>query len=410
MGLNFEFKEKVGEILRTTYQNQANENLLRLEEEKLSCVIAQYHPELTSDIHVPGQPFANFYLSDSNRSAALFKKWLKFVNGLVAEKQLAIDDSIQFFLKELDQLTESMKITQKITVPLLGISLEEDVEILLDSDMTLKNLSVNIKTDLAQKATNILHAVLLNGFRPSLDLSKVQSGQVRHGIFVESQMSFEFKKTDTENTHTNSTKYFLEEFDKRFENFLYALHATKSGFAEGYATMIDWEPNSLLFQLETRLIISKRPSDNWTEISISKQDIEKIKKIYYYLNNCKDQQEKVKNACLRLYLAESKSNAKDGLIDACIGIEHILHPNQTNELSFRLNMHYVFLVGDRQNSYKEMKQIQEVRGRVVHGADVSDETIKKTNLLAKSALRKIIQTIVLDEVLSKEKNSIKIFG
>lgn len=96
----------------------------------------------------------------------------------------------------------------------------------------------------------------------------------------------------------------------------------------------------------------------------------------------------------------------DALLDAVIGLEALLNPNDYSELSFRVALNYAFLglVTDRRVRYERVRDIQKVRNRVVHGGlnlqSKEAPLIHEQAIVAKSCLRNAIQCFLFDDSLA----------
>jgi hypothetical protein len=81
------------------------------------------------------------------------------------------------------------------------------------------------------------------------------------------------------------------------------------------------------------------------------------------------QRDELSIAAARLLDAEGRISPVDALLDAVIGLEVLLNPNDRSELSFRVALNYAFLApaAERRKRYENVRDVQVSRNRVVHG-------------------------------------------
>ena len=79
--------------------------------------------------------------------------------------------------------------------------------------------------------------------------------------------------------------------------------------------------------------------------------------------------DEVRIGATRLLDAETRMSPVDSLLDAIIGLEVLLNPNDRDELAFRVALNYAYLGGttERRIRYDAMRDIQKTRNQVVHG-------------------------------------------
>lgn len=104
-------------------------------------------------------------------------------------------------------------------------------------------------------------------------------------------------------------------------------------------------------------------------------------------------------ASSRLTSAERRLERSDQLLDAVIGLEALLAPRDSGELTFRLALNYALLdeAGERRERYDKMASVLEVRNMLVHGATMSSSKqqarLSDAAHLACALLRDALQTV-----------------
>lgn len=104
-------------------------------------------------------------------------------------------------------------------------------------------------------------------------------------------------------------------------------------------------------------------------------------------------------AASRLTSAERRLERSDQLLDAVIGLEALLAPRDSGELSFRLALNYALLgeISARRERFERMASVLEVRNMLVHGATLSSEKhqarLSDAAILACSLLRDALQSV-----------------
>lgn len=79
-------------------------------------------------------------------------------------------------------------------------------------------------------------------------------------------------------------------------------------------------------------------------------------------------------ATTRLAFAANRTDARDRLIDAVIGLEALLLPGMEAELKFRFSLYFAALHADadeRRRAYAEMRDLYNLRSKLSHGAPVT---------------------------------------
>lgn len=125
---------------------------------------------------------------------------------------------------------------------------------------------------------------------------------------------------------------------------------------------------------------------------------------------CRPNLELAKN---RLRDAENRTSALDAIIDAFVGIEALLNSENTPEITTRVALNYASLSPKtvRQSNYRKLKDLYNVRSKIVHGAykagtsykiDGVTREINEIALASKALLRELIQRFVNDDGLREQ--------
>jgi hypothetical protein len=114
----------------------------------------------------------------------------------------------------------------------------------------------------------------------------------------------------------------------------------------------------------------------------------------------------VRIAADRLLDAENRLSPVDALLDAAIGLEALLNPNDNSELAFRVALNFAHLATaeHRRERYERVRTIQKTRNRVVHGGlnlhSPNAPIIGEHADLAKACLRDAVKCFLLDPGLA----------
>jgi hypothetical protein len=141
----------------------------------------------------------------------------------------------------------------------------------------------------------------------------------------------------------------------------------------------------------------------FTSMELVEGDVETL--IHLYAALIKTPRNEVSIAAARLFDAESRMSPVDGLLDAVIGLELLLNPNDRSELSFRVALNYAYLgpPSERRSRYEDVRDVQLTRNRVVHGGlNVRSKDAPRLYEhadLAKHCLRDAVVRFLTDESL-----------
>lgn len=408
-GINNELKEIVRKILCRAYPQQSDSATMDENAREIESAITRYQPELLWEISAPA-PLFN--VIRSSNSIEYLKGWLNTVEQLINQKNISYENAIDNFITEFDQILLSKRLTLSITAPLLGMRLEEGVDVLLDHNILIKAYPEDKKRDLKEKSEKLLIAGM--GFPPRSELIEALGDNICTCVYGEFSVPYDFVSPEVQPFKTLEvrapTVNVIDEFNKACQLFLFAAHVVKGGFSEVFFQSHELKLKGLFPRLRGGVISERTLRPAWQEITINSEDSVKIAKIYSYLQASSVAKPKIYLACRRLFVSESRAGSggvyattdADRLIDACIGIESVLVPPGTRgNLTKIILQNYCrvmqFSGATAEREKTEIKEkILQPRGKVVHGGMLDDEMIKRAGELAQTKLRKLISAIVLD--------------
>ena len=407
-GLNKALKEKLKNILISVFPQKADPLQMALKGNELEIAIKEHQPELLWNISV-SEPYV-FILPLQDPPPRLLR-WVEML-----EKDLPLESAVDNFLSELDQLLITKKLKVSITASLLGLRLQNGVDIQLEKNIWVKNFPEDKKIELKEKCTQHLQQTLMLGFQPRSELAEAFQEKIVSCVYGEFDVPFKFVKPNRQPSDATETRSSLlnikSEFDNACELFLLSAHAVKNGFSEVFTTNFELKTINLLEHAGKNYFYQQNLRTAWNEMEINCEDAEKIKNIYIFLKTPSHWQNKIHLACRRLFLSESRVGSggmfattyADGLIDACIGLESILLPSGTRRDFTKIiaeNYCKILQLTGEERNFEEneiRKKILNQRGCLVHGGEsLSQNEIKCASELAQSKLRKLISAIVIDK-------------
>lgn len=148
---------------------------------------------------------------------------------------------------------------------------------------------------------------------------------------------------------------------------------------------------------------SHRPFDVSSQQTVKYSEDELLKLVDLYRRVITTGSREVFLAISRLRDAELRLNPFDSIVDAFIGIEAILNPVASTEISFTASLAYGLLgpPSDRLSRFNELYKLYGVRSKVVHGAVAHGigASIKYGSdaRSARTCLRDLLQRVLLDD-------------
>lgn len=302
---------------------------------------------------------------------------------------LSIEDAIKRVLSELDQLLTTKSATQEVITALSGLKLPEGIDrIELGESLHLRRLTAVEISDLGSNdiSSETRHDITSRYVTTALISTRA--------IRVTLSENYEPITLDIAAT---------QEIQDQINDVLCALHILKTGRVGVVASFTKISPTILPNMgghSSSPLIVNP-----FSFMELDATEIENFIKLYKQISTNK--RDELKIAAVRLVDAESRLSPVDSLLDAVIGLEVLLNPNDYAELSFRVALNYAYLgnPADRRNRYENVRDVQKIRNRVIHGGlnlksrDASQ--IHGHAELAKKCLRDSITKFLTDSVLSE---------
>lgn len=154
-------------------------------------------------------------------------------------------------------------------------------------------------------------------------------------------------------------------YQEQIGNVLGALHILKSGRVGVLASFTNIRPTilpNMSGHSSAPLVVNP-----FSFMELSQGDIDSFIQLYKAL--AETRRDELNIAAARLLDAESRISPVDALLDAVIGLEVLLNPNDRSELSFRVALNYAYLgpAAERRKRYENVRDVQLTRNRVVHG-------------------------------------------
>ncbi|MBU1692276.1 MAG: hypothetical protein KJ958_10570 [Gammaproteobacteria bacterium] len=343
--------------------------------------VMESQPELLGYVSVPGR---SQKIQDVTSLATC---WCK-----EAERHLAtgvpMNDAIGKVLDDLHAVLISRRVKQQVRTPLSGLTLPEGVEwIELTDRFSVRKLSDEEISDLGS------HDVT------SGDRHDIISRSVSTAAFIEEDVLFRLTPDYSEPIAQSDLQQRNQE---QLGTLLSALHVLKEGRVGVIASFFDIGPLVLPgLGGHSMAPLVRHP---FASMNLTSEDIPRLFEVHSRLTA--NQRDEVRIACVRLMDAEHRMSPVDALLDAVIGLEALLNPNDSSELSFRVALNYAFLgtTEVRRVRFERIRDIQKVRNRVVHGGlnlqSKDAPLIHEQAIIAKACLRDSIQSFLFDTSLS----------
>jgi hypothetical protein len=348
-------------------------------------------------IHIH-QPALLGYVSHSGgfhkiqETISLVSFWCRAMQNYI-NSHLSTENAIKRIIAELDHILRTNYVTQEILTPLSGLELPLDIEpIILRENIVLRRLTLEEISNLA--SNDILSQSRYDISDRSITTALVITRQVRL------QLSVQIVKQKLDVT------LFYQEIQDQIDDVLYSLHVLKSGRVGVLASFMTLHPTllpSMSGYSSAPLVFNPYESMQLNEEEISSF----ISLCHKIIENKRND---VRIAITRLVDAENRLSPVDSLLDAVIGLEVLLNPNDYSELAFRVALNYAYLgdSGDYRKRYENVRNIQKTRNGIVHGGlnlKSKDNKIHEHSKLAKQCLRDAIKHFLFDESFT---NNVKI--
>ena len=338
------------------------------------------HPELRGFVVLPGHTQA---LHEPDN---LVPTWCLTVADYVENGQ-SEEQAISTFLAELDASLREGRLTQSAHMIVSGLSLPEETD-----PIRLENgLLMRLITD--DEASAYASHDVLSG-------SPSDPWQQPSAVLIaEAPLPFHFG-TDAQEQIARSS--FQEDAQRRASEMMIAFHIAKSGRAAIASTSFQVKPR--IFPLPLGHTQWPLTSAAFPSMDLNPAELEMaLSRLTGVLANTRDE---FSIAASRLRDAEHRLSPIDALMDAAIGLEVLLNPNDSSELAFRVALNYALLSSgaDQRERYELLRSIQKIRNRVVHGGLNSSSPdaalIHQHAQFARNALRDSLNRFINDRTLT----------
>jgi hypothetical protein len=263
----------------------------------------------------------------------------------------SIDAAISSVVSDLERILTTGSGEREILTVLTGLKLPEGVKrIDLDNGLYIRLLSAD---EIADLGSNDISS------ESRYDLT---SRFVTAAVISEKPISIWLTQT-----YENFAPDFSDAQDSQEQigRILGALHIVKSGRVGVLASFTKIRPTILPNMgghSAAPLVVNP-----FSFMELTQEDVERFVSLYKAL--AVTQRDELNIAAARLLDAESRMSPVDALLDAVIGLEVLLNPNDRWELSFRVALNYAYLApaAERRKRYENVRDVQLSRNRVVHG-------------------------------------------
>jgi Apea-like HEPN len=307
------------------------------------------------------------------------------------DTHLSVEDAIKRVLIELDHILETSYATHEVLTPLSGLKLPEGIEqIELGPNVFLRRLRVDEISDLG--SNNIL----------SESRYDISSSFVTTALVITREIRFILSERYEEPA---SDFTLLQETRDQIDAVLCSLYVLKTGRVGVVASFTTLRPT--VFPNMSGYSSAPLMVNPFGSLELTREEISLF--IERYQKMISNKRDEVRIAAARLLDAENRLSPVDSLLDAVIGLEVLLNPNDYAELSFRVALNYAYLgsSADRRKRYESVRDIQKTRNRVVHGGlnlRLRDSTIIHEHAaLAKECLRDSVTHFLIDEAFTGNK-------
>lgn len=298
-----------------------------------------------------------------------------------------IDAAVSSVISDLEKILKTGSAEREILTVLTGLKLPDGVErINLDSGFYIRLLTAGEIADLGSNdITSNSRYDLMSGF-------------TRAAVVSEKPIPIWL---------TNTCGNFVPDFDgiqdhqEQIGHILGALHVVKSGRVGVLASFTKIRPAvlpNMNGHSSAPLVVNP-----FSFMELTQEEVVYFVSLYKAL--AKSQRDELNIAAARLLDAESRISPVDALLDAVIGLEVLLNPNDRSELSFRVALNYAYLApeAERRTRYENVRDVQVSRNRVVHGGlnlkSKDAPRLHEHAELAKDCLRDAVARFLTDKSL-----------
>lgn len=264
---------------------------------------------------------------------------------------VSTDEAVLSVVSDLDNFLTTRIAKREVLTLLTGLKLPAGVEkISLDNGLYIRLLTAD---EIAEHGSHDI----LSGSRYDLMFNSVNAA-----VISEAPISISLSPNPDNSVHDLSSHQAHQE---RINNILGALHILKSGRVGVLASFTTIRPSilpNMSGYSSAPLVVNP-----FSLMELTQEDVDRFVTLYTAL--AEPRLDKLNIAAARLLDAESRLSPVDALLDAVIGLEVLLNPNDQSELAFRVALNYAYLAPtrERRKRYEIMREIQKTRNSVVHG-------------------------------------------
>ena len=297
------------------------------------------------------------------------------------------DAAVFSVVSDLDNLLTTRSAEREVLTLLTGLKLPEGVErISLANGLYIRLLTAD---EIADLGSNDISS------RSRYDLT---SRFVTAAVISETPISIWLSPRYESSVPDFSGHQIHQE---QINNILGALHILKSGRVGVLASFTTIRPTilpNMSGHSSAPLVVNP-----FSFMELTQEDVDRFVTLYAAL--AETRRDELNIAAARLLDAESRLSPVDALLDAVIGLEVLLNPNDRSELSFRVALNYAYLAPtrERRRRYENVRDVQVTRNRVVHGGlnlkSKDSPRLHEHAELAKVCLRDAVVRFLTDKEL-----------
>lgn len=302
-------------------------------------------------------------------------------------KSLSIEAAVSSVVADFDNLLTTRVGEREVLTVLNGLKLPDGIEkIVLDNGLYIRLLTADEITELGSNDIS------------SESRYDLTSKFVTAAVITETPVSI-WLSPHCENFVPNLSSHQIHQ--EQISNILGALHILKTGRVGILASFTKIRPAilpNMSGHSSAPLVVNP-----FSFMELTQKDVDRFVNLYKAL--AETQRDELNIAAARLLDAESRISPVDALLDAVIGLEVLLNPNDRSELSFRVALNYAYLAPatERRRRYENVRDVQLTRNRVVHGGlnlKSKDATLLNEHAeLAKVCLRDAVMRFLTDSSL-----------
>lgn len=299
----------------------------------------------------------------------------------------SIDEAIASVVSDVEKILTTRTGEREILTVLTGLKLPEGVErIDLDSGLYIRLLTAD---EIADLGSNDITSESRYDLTSRFVTAAVVSERSISVWLTQPYGGFVPDFSDAQNTQ------------EQIGHILSALHIVKSGRVGVLASFTKIRPSifpNMSGHSSAPLVVNP-----FAFMELTHENVERFVSLYKAL--AVTPRDELNIAAARLLDAESRMSPVDALLDAVIGLEVLLNPNDRSELSFRVALNYAYLAPapERRMRYENVRDVQVSRNRVVHGGlnlrSKDASRLHEHAELAKVCLRDAVVRFLTDESL-----------